>query len=100
MVLVNDEIERLERVSLKIFDAIFSNQNKVELEGELYRIRKTGSGLRNVRYEGIFFVEQNPHKGSHWAKLANEGHKILWGLKGRSYVLRVMDGNFILLKKT
>ena len=96
----DEEIERLENVSLKIFDAIFSNQNKVELEGGLYHIRKTGSGLRSVRYEGIFFVEQNPNKGSHWAKLANEGHQILWGLKGRSYILRVMDGKFLLLKRS
>lgn len=96
----DEEIGRLERISLEIFDAIFSNQNKVELEGELYRIRKTGTGLNSVRYEGIFFVEQNPNKGSHWAKLANEGHQILWGLKGRSYVLRILDRNFILLKKT
>ncbi|WP_455463397.1 hypothetical protein [Candidatus Hodarchaeum mangrovi] len=88
------EIDQLESVSLHVFKAIFGEQKNVQIGQEIYRIHKTKSGLRNVTIEGIFFIEQNPNKDSHWAKQAQTGHKILWGLKGRRYVLRVMDGQF------
>jgi hypothetical protein len=32
-------------------------------------------------------------------KMAQEGHQILWGLKGRTYILCVLDGKSTLLKK-
>ncbi|MFX0209635.1 MAG: hypothetical protein ACFFDT_26885 [Candidatus Hodarchaeota archaeon] len=93
------DTEALKEAALNIFNAIFSNQDEVELEGRLYPIHQTKSGLRNVTYSGIWFIEQNPHKDSHHAHMAREGHKILWGIKKRTYVLRVIDGNFIFLKK-
>ncbi|MFX0181469.1 MAG: hypothetical protein ACFE95_00200 [Candidatus Hodarchaeota archaeon] len=92
-------MEALAKTALKIFEAIFSDQATVELDGELYHIHTTRTGLRNLTYEGIWFIEQNPKKKSRFAKLAQEGHQILWGLKGRTYVLRVMDGKYTLLKK-
>ncbi|MFX1515342.1 MAG: hypothetical protein ACFFC6_03475 [Promethearchaeota archaeon] len=93
------DIESLKEASLKIFEAIFTNQHGVEIEGRLYPIHQTKTGLRNVTYSGIWFIEQNPQKESRFAKMAQEGHQILWGLKKRTYVLRVMDGKFLLLKK-
>jgi hypothetical protein len=93
------DIEALREASLKIYEAIFTNQHGVEIEGRLYPIQQTKSGLRNVTYSDIWFIEQNPEKDSRHAKLAQEGHQILWGLKKRSYVLRVMDGKFTQLKK-
>ena len=98
MITVNTA-EELKKISLKVFDAIFTDQHEVELEGELYPIRQTKSGLRNVNYLGMWFIEQNPHKNSRYGHMAQEGHKILWGLKGRTYVVRVIDGKFSLLKK-
>lgn len=93
------DIEKLREASLHIYEAIFSNQHGVEIEGRLYPIHQTKTGLRNVTYSDIWFIEQNPQKDSRNAKLAQEGHQILWGLKKRTYVLRVMDGKFTLLKK-
>ena len=92
------DTEALKEASLTIFDGIFSNQDEVELEGQLYPIHQTKSGLRNVTYSNIWFIEQNPHKDSRHAQMAREGHKILWGLKKRKYVLRIIDGKFTLLK--
>ena len=93
------DIEKLKETSLRIFEAIFTNQHGVDIEGRLYPIHQTKSGLRNVTYSDIWFIEQNPQKDSRYAQKAQEGHQILWGLKKRTYVLRVMDGKFTLLKK-
>lgn len=89
----------LEERALKIYEAIFENQTEVELAEGSYRIGKTQGGLRSITIEGIFYVEQNPHKSSRWAKLAQAGHQIMWGLKGRVYVLQVVDGEFKQLKQ-
>jgi hypothetical protein len=91
-------IEKLREAALQIYEAIFSNQHGVEIDGRLYPIHQTKSGLRNVTYWDIWFIEQNPQKDSRSAKLAQEGHQILWGLKKRRYILRVMNGKFTLLK--
>jgi len=88
------EIDELQSIALNVYQAIFKEQKSVLMDQEIYRIHKTKTGLRNVTIEGIFYIEQNPNKDSHWAKQAQEGHQILWGLKGRKYVLRVMDGEF------
>ena len=88
----------LEERALKIFDAIFANQTEVELDEGIYRIGKTRSGLRCVSISGIFYIEQNPNKSSRWAKQAQSGHQIMWGIKGRVYILQVVDGNFKQLK--
>ncbi|UCG03366.1 MAG: hypothetical protein JSW11_05115 [Candidatus Heimdallarchaeota archaeon] len=93
------DIEKLREASLRISEAIFTKQHGVEIEGLFYPIHRTKSGLRNVTYSDIWFIEQNPQKDSRHAKLAQEGHQILWGLKKRTYVLRVIDGKFTLLKK-
>ncbi|MFX0205517.1 MAG: hypothetical protein ACFFDT_05985 [Candidatus Hodarchaeota archaeon] len=90
----------LAEIALTIFNAIFADQTTVELEGETYHIHKTRTGLRNLTHEGIWYIEQNPQKSSRYAKMAQEGHQILWGLKGRTYILRVLDGKYTLLKKT
>ncbi len=93
-----ESMNDIEERTLKIYEAIFTGQPEVELEEGTYRIRKTQGGLRNVTIEGIFYIEQNPHKRSQWAKQAQAGHQILWGLKGRAYVLQVIDGEFKRLK--
>jgi hypothetical protein len=96
---VSERMEELAEIALTIYNTIFSDQPTVELEGEIYHIHTTRTGLRNLTYAGIWFIEQNPKKKSRYAKMAQEGHQILWGLKGRTYILRVLDGKFTLLKK-
>ena len=90
----------LKEYALKITNAIFSNQSDVELEGNSYPIEKfKSSRLRYVDLYGYRFVEQNPKKTSKWAQMAQEGKKILWVFRGRSYYARVVEGQFTLLKK-
>lgn len=92
------EMTSLESVALIIFQAIFSDQLNVEIEDHSYRIYKTKTGLRKVSYEGVWFIEQNPQKGSQYAQMAREGHQILWGLRNRTYILRIVDGVFTQLR--
>ena len=89
----------LEERVLKIFKAIFTDQPEVELTEGTYRIGKTRGGLRCVSVQGIFYIEQNPNKGSRWAKQALAGHQIMWGIQGKVYVIQVVDGNFKQLKQ-
>ena len=93
-------MENLRDVALKVFNAIFEERSLVEIEGVIYPIRETSrSNLRYVNIDGTSFIEQNPDKASRWAKMAQEGHKIMWVLRGRRYLARVMDGVFLDLKR-
>ena len=87
-------------VALSIYEAIFGGQESVEIGGVAYPIERTSkSNLLSVRIDPLFFVEQNPSKSSKWAEMAREGHQIMWVLKGRSYLARIMDGRFLDLKR-
>jgi len=56
--------------------------------------RAPSANLRFFKIEGYSFLEQNPRKSSHLAKLAREGHLIMWVMKGRRYLGQVRDGVF------
>ncbi len=91
--------EDLESVAPKVFDAIFQDKDSVEIDGEVYEMERTSrSKLRKFAIRGFTFLEQNPNKDSHWAEKARDGHEIMWVLKGRKYVARVMDGKYLKLK--
>jgi hypothetical protein len=86
--------------ALSIAEALFSNRSEVILEGSSYPIKKFKiSLLRYVDLYGFRFVEQNPAKDSKWAHMARSGKNILWVFRGNTYYARIIDGNFILLKK-
>ena len=87
-------MDEKEPVAIAIYKAMFSDQKTVEIGGEIYKIHKTKSGLRNLNYKGIWYIEQNPNKNSSTAKLVREGHQLLWGIRGRTYVLKVLDGKY------
>lgn len=93
-------MEDLEKVSLKIFKAIFEGKEAVEIENADFTIDQFSRGIKYVDYMGYRFIEQNRYKPSEWGKKAKEGHKIMWVLKGRRYIARIMDGNYILLGKS
>jgi len=85
--------------ALKGYTAIFENQDSVEVEGVTYLVEKTSkSRLRSVEIDDPTFIEQNPKKDSKWAQLAREGSQIMWVMRGRQYVARVMDGKFLNLR--
>jgi hypothetical protein len=63
--------EDLKEASLKVYTAIFENQDSVEVDGVTYLIEKTSkSKLRSVKIDGLTFIEQNRNKDSRWAQLA------------------------------
>ena len=95
-----EEIDKIESVANKIYDAIFDGLDEVEIEGENYPIIQTSrSKVRLVERDGYTYIEQNPHKDSRWAKLAREGHQIMWVMQGRKYLAQVKDGRFLNLKR-
>ena len=88
-------MENVKEKALKVYEAIFSNQETMVIEGIEYRMERTpGAKLRFFNIEGYSFLEQNPRKSSHWAKLAREGSLIMWVMKGRRYLGQVRDGVF------
>ena len=92
-------MENLKENGLKIYKAIFSGEKKVEIDEIEYSIEKFSSGIKYVDLFGYRYIEQNHNKKSEWGKKAREGHKIMWIIKGRRYLVRIMDGEFIDLKK-
>ena len=95
-----EEIDRIQDVATAIFDAIFAGLDAVELDGEVFPINQTSkSKVRLVKRDSYTYIEQNPHKSSQWAKLAQEGHQIMWVMQGRRYLAQVKDGKFLNLKR-
>jgi len=93
-------MENLKENGLKIFNAIFEGNKSVEIDDIEYPIKKfSSSGVKYVDLFGYRFIEQNKRKSSEWGKKAREGHKIMWIIKGRTYLVRIMDGEYIVLKK-
>lgn len=57
------------------------------------------SGLRYVTLpRDAVLVEQNPKKGSEWAELARNGHKVAWMMRDGEYLARVVDGEVVVLE--
>ena len=92
------EDDEMERISKIVYSAIFNDSDDVEIDGEIYPIELTSrSKLRKVSFEGLTFLEQNPMKDTQWAEKAREGHRIMWVMRGRKYLVRVMDGKYLKL---
>ena len=92
-------MENLKENGLKIFNAIFEGNKKVEIDEVEYPIKKFSSGLKYIDIYGFRYIEQNCRKKSEWAKKAREGHKIMWIIKGRRYIAQIMDDNYTDLTK-
>ena len=92
-------MEELKKRSLKIYNAIFERKKSVEIEEIEYPIKKFSNGIKYVDLFGYRFIEQNRNKKSEWGKKAREGHKIMWIIKGRRYIAKIMDGEYTDLKK-
>ena len=97
---MSDDIEDIERIARIVYDAIFQGRPTVEIDGEVYSVKRTSkSKVRFIEHDGLTFMEQNPLKSSTWAKEAREGHQIMWVMRERQYLARIRDGNFLDLKK-
>ena len=93
-------MEEFKEKGLKIYHAIFEGKMTVGIDEIEYDIKKFSSGIKYVDLFGYRYIEQNRHKKSEWGKKAREGHKIMWIIKGRRYMVRIMDGEFTDLKKS
>ncbi|MCW3978268.1 MAG: hypothetical protein NWF12_00845 [Candidatus Bathyarchaeota archaeon] len=90
----------LREAALRAYDAIFEDRESVEINGDVYLIERTPrADLRFVKAGEYSFLEQNPKKASHWAKMAREGHRILWAMRGRRFLATVRDGEFYDFRK-
>jgi hypothetical protein len=87
----------LKEISLVIYNSIFQNKKEFEIENEKLKINKFSRGIKYIDYLGYRFIEQNRQKKSKWGKMAREGHKIMWVIKGRKYIAQVLDENFKML---
>jgi hypothetical protein len=88
----------LSKTALLVFNAMFSDEKVIVLNGKDYKIfLLPKKNLRTVTIEGYQFMKQNTQKDSKWAKMAQEGHKIMWVFKNRKYFARVIDGELTLL---
>ena len=86
---------KIETVALLIYEAIFSNQEFVEIEFKRYPIEKTRAAkMRFVKLGKYTFMEQNPFNITPWGKETEDGHHTLWVTKGKKYIARVRDGKF------
>ncbi|MFX1575015.1 MAG: hypothetical protein ACFFB0_19935 [Promethearchaeota archaeon] len=92
-------MENLQEKGLTIYNAIFQGKKDVKIDDIEYPINKFSSGIKYVDLFGYRFIEQNRNKKSEWGKKAREGHKIMWIIKGRRYMARIMDGKYNDLKK-
>ena len=73
---------------------------EVELDQRKYRVTLTrGQGLRVVSFvyqdRVIEGIEQNPQKDSRWAKLAQEGKRIMQFRINRRYIGNVCEGKLL-----
>ena len=89
----------LKENSLEIFKAIFNKKKSVFIDNVEYPIDKFSSGIKYVDLIGHRYIEQNRRKKSEWGKKAREGHNIMWIIKGRRYLARIMDGVYTDLTK-
>ena len=92
-------METLEDNGLKIYIAIFEGKKSVKIDDVEYPIKKFSSGIKYLDLFDYRYIEQNRRKKSEWGKKAREGHKIMWIIKGRRYVARIMDGVYTDLTK-
>ena len=92
-------MEDLKEKGLKIYNAMFQGGKNVEIDEIEYPIKKFSSGIKYVDLLGHRYIEQNRRKKSEWGKKAREGHNIMWIIKGRRYLARIMDGVYTDLTK-
>ena len=79
---------------------LVENLPEVVLEGRKYKVTRTRSaGLRVVMIvygdRVIEGIEQNPEKSSRWAKLAQEGNRIMQFRLNRRYIGNVCEGKLL-----
>jgi len=79
---------------------LVEEKTTVELDGECFRVTETRSkGLRTARFTHrghvLDAIEQNPVTASRWAKMAQEGKRVMqFSCRGR-YIGNVCEGELL-----
>ena len=64
-------VENLREKDFIASEGMFNNTKTLEIEGDRYHMEYTSlQNLRKFNIDGYNYIEQNPEKGSHWAKRA------------------------------
>ncbi|MHA1671222.1 MAG: hypothetical protein ACTSV5_11705 [Promethearchaeota archaeon] len=92
-------MDDIKSYGLKIYEAIFNKKKNVIIDENEYPVQKFSNGIKFVDLFGYRFIQQNHNKKSEWGKKARQGLQIIWVIKGRRYLARIMDGEFTDLKK-
>ena len=93
-------VENLREKALTAYNGVFNDLETIEIDGDTYHMDYTSlKGFRFFKIEGYSYLEQNSDTGSKWAKMARDGHQIMWVLKGRRYLAQVRDGEFYDFRK-
>ncbi len=76
--------------------SLFSNIAKAVMDNPAVRSSRLGLGMKRFQSAGrnIVAIQQNPAKGSEWAKLAREGHQVVQfrDMASDRYVAVSVDG--------
>lgn len=92
--------DNLEEKAIQIYNSIFGGETSVTIDGVTHSIELTPRAkVKRAMINGLSFLEQNPKKTSKWAVMAREGHRIMWVMKGRSYIAQVRDDVFYDFRK-
>lgn len=77
----------------KIHEAIHQNKPFVMIKGNSYPLSVSrNNNCKFIQVGDIKFMEQNPKTGSQYAQMANQGHKITWGIEDKyGYLYRIID---------
>jgi hypothetical protein len=93
-----DELVTLAEVLVRVWaESLRDDRTGVEVEGHVYPVERTrNQQLRVVAFlyhdHAIEGIEQNPHTSSRWAKLAQEGQRIMQFSTRNRYIANVCEG--------
>jgi len=76
---------------LLIHSAIHKGKGIKLADGTVIPVVKVTKGLRQLTYNNILFIEQNPNKDTVYAELARAGHQITWGIREGEWI-KIIDG--------
>lgn len=84
--------ESLKEFCRKIHEAIHSDVDSVELEGEIYPIFMTKSNdCRTLIWRRVRFMEQNKNKPNNFGARARAGEHITWGIRPGTNWIYISD---------
>lgn len=63
----------------------------INYDGTRIEIQQNSLGLRYAIVNGVKYIQQNPKKNTSWARMAQNGQKVTWGIKEGKWDLAIDD---------